>query len=167
MKKIICVAAIDSQRGLADSRGIPWQGKLPTDSKYYLQAIEGGMILMGYGTYVELSEPIRGCNFVASSQARQLRSGFEQVTDAREFLRNSDNDIKVIGGAGLFASIFDLVTDLDLTRVEGDFHCTKFFPEFEEAFVRMAQSEPMVENNITFQFETWQRKNLRTERFKR
>jgi dihydrofolate reductase len=157
MPKFTCVAAIDEKRGLADEHGIPWLGKIPTDVKHYHAEIDGGIILMGYGTYVELSKPFPGRNLVASSQAEELRPGFELVANAREFLQNSQEDVWIFGGAGLFASTFDFATNLHLTRLNGDFHCTKFFPEFEDRFALTSQSEPITENGITFRFETWQR----------
>ena len=157
MPKFTCVAAIDEKRGLADDHGIPWQGKIPSDVKHFRAEIDGGTILMGYGTYVELPKPYPGRNLVASTRAEQLRPGFELVPDAREFLQNTPDDVWVFGGAVLFATTFDLVTDLHLTQLEGDFHCTKFFPEFKGIFMLTSRSGPMTENGITFRFETWQR----------
>jgi len=158
MPKFTCVAAIDERRGLADEHGLPWQGKIPTDVRHYRQEVDGGIILMGYGTYVEMSKPLPGRNVVASHKAGSLRTGFELVADAREFLQNSNEDVFVFGGALLFASTLDLVTDLHLTQLEGDFHCTKFFPEYKHLFKLVSQSEPITENGITFRFETWERK---------
>jgi dihydrofolate reductase len=157
MPKFICVAAIDEKLGLANDSGIPWQGKIPTDVKHYHSEIDGGIILMGYGTYVELSKPFPGRNVVASNSSEQLRPGFELVSDAREFLMASQDDVWVFGGAKLFDSTFDLVTDLHLTQLQGDFQCTKFFPEFKNNFSLKTQSEPITENGITYRFETWQR----------
>jgi len=157
MPKFTCVAAIDERRGLANDHGIPWLGKIPSDVKHYHAEIDGGIILMGYGTYVELTKPIPGRNIVATSQPAELRPGFEPITDAREFLINSPDDVWVFGGAGLFASVFDLVTDLHLTQLEGDFGCTKFFPEYKSDFTLVTQSQPITENGITFRFETWRR----------
>ncbi|HVW23179.1 MAG TPA: dihydrofolate reductase [Candidatus Saccharimonadales bacterium] len=157
MPKFTCVAAIDEKRGLADDHGIPWLGKIPSDVKHYHEEIDGGIILMGYGTYVELTKPIPGRNIVAVGQPIELRPGFEAVTDAREFLINSPDDVWVFGGAGLFASTFDLITDLHLSQLEGDFGCTKFFPEYKNDFTLVTQSQPITENGITFRFETWRR----------
>jgi dihydrofolate reductase len=158
MSEFICVAAIDEKRGLADDNGIPWQGKLPTDVEHYHEEIDGGNILMGYGTYVELAKPFLGRDIVASSKAEQVRPGFELVRDAREFLTTSEDNVWIFGGAGLFASTFDLVTGLHLTQLEGDFRCTKFFPVYKNLFKLITQSEPITENNITYRFETWTKK---------
>lgn len=158
MPKFTCVAAMDEKRGLADDHGLPWQGKIPADVKHYRQEIDGGTILMGYGTYIELTKPIPGRDYVASGSVVRLRPGFELVADAREFLKESKEDIWVFGGAVLFASTFDLVTDLHLTQLDGDFHCTKFFPEYKSKFKLITRSDAIIENGVTYRFETWQRR---------
>ncbi len=154
---IRAIVAIDSKRGMANDKGIPWD--LPTDRAYYRKNTENGIILMGYGTYVEFSKPMHGrTNYVATSKDEQLREGFEAVTDARGFLQKAEEDVWVIGGAGLFASTLDLIDELYVTQLEGDFGCTKFFPEYKDNYELASASEPKTENGITFRFEIWRRK---------
>lgn len=154
------IAAIDDKRGIADDHGIPWQGKLPTDVKYYRDKLKTGTVLMGYGMYKEVSKPYPGgINYVAAQgQMGGLRPGFKPVDDARKFLSEFKGDIWNAGGAALFTSTLDLANELYLTRVQGDFNCTKFFPEFESDFELASSSEPITENGITFHFEVWRRK---------
>ena len=152
------MAAIDEKRGLADDHGIPWRGKLPTDIRYYHQKIKGFDTIMGYGMYMELSKPlVNQTNYVATRRSTELRDGFIIVDDARKFLIEFAKDIWVLGGAGLFASTLDLADELYLTRIDADFHCTKFFPEFEKDFVLKSRSELKTENDITFCFEVWRK----------
>lgn len=155
------IAAIDSRNGIADEHGIPWQGRIPTDVKYYREKLKTGTILMGYGLYKELSDPYPGeINYVATlDKQEKLRAGFEPVYDAREFLeKHKTEDIWNAGGALLFQSTIDLADELYLTRLDQDFNCTKFFPDFEADFARVSQSDPHTENGITFVFEVWARK---------
>lgn len=155
------IAAIDSKRGIADEHGIPWQGKIPSDVHYYHGKIKAmpGTMLMGYGLYKELSKPYEGgTNYVAiKDQAEPLRDGFEPVTDAVEFLKNVQGDAWNLGGALLFQSTFELADELYLTKLGGDFGCTKFFPEYEDKFEQVSQSDPITENGITFRFTVWKR----------
>lgn len=154
------IAAIDDKRGIADEHGIPWQGKIPSDVKYYHDKLKTATVLMGYGVYRELTKPYPGVsNYVATYERNEtLKSGFEPVNDARRFLENIQGDVWNIGGAMLFANTFDLANELYLTRLQGDFGCTKFFPEFENDFELASGGEPMTENGITFHFEVWKRK---------
>ena len=153
------IAALDNKMGMADGHGIPWQGKLPTDVAYFRSKTIHGIVMMGYGWYVEQKLPLpERRNLVATTNPEPLRPGFERVTDAHEFLKNTKEDIWVGGGAGLFASTLDLADELYLTKIEADFHCTKFFPAYEDAFELVSQTEPQVENGLTFQFTVYRRK---------
>jgi dihydrofolate reductase len=153
------IAAIDSKSGMAGEHGIPWQGKIPNEVKYFREKTEGSTILMGYGTYVEFKSPLPNRrNVVASSKTEALKPGFELTPDARQFIQSASEDVWVIGGGGLFSQTLDLADELYLTRINGDFNCSKFFPEFESKFDLRSRSEPQTENAITYYFEIWQRK---------
>lgn len=149
------IAAIDSRGGLATDDGIPWT--LPTDQKFFVETTRSGVILMGFGTYVEFHSPMHGrTNYVATRRTSALKSGFVRVPDAAEFVcEHADETIDNIGGAGLFRSTLSLADELVLTRIDADFHCTKFFPPFERDFRLVRQSEPIEENGVRFTFQTW------------
>lgn len=149
------IAAIDRARGMATDDGIPWT--LPTDQQFFSEQIATGLILMGYGTYVEVEKPLHDhTNYVATHRHAELRPGFEAVHDLPGFLReHASEQIENIGGANLFTTTLALADELVLTRIDGDFGCTKFFPPFEDDFVRTTVSQPVTENGSTFTFETW------------
>lgn len=150
------IAAIDEQRGMANDYGIPWQGKIPKDVKHFRDKTSNSVVLMGFSTYVEFTEPLSDRrNLVASSQNQPLRDGFELVLDARDFLKKSKEDVWVIGGAGLFAQTIDLADELHLTQLEGEFGCTKFFPPFKDRFTLVSESDSITENGITYRFQLW------------
>jgi dihydrofolate reductase len=151
------IAAIDEKRGLANDEGIPWD--LPKEGKYFTDQISSGLILMGLGTYRELKEPFHNrTNHVATRSRQKLRHGFEIVTDTNAFLDNAKDDVWVIGGAQLFASTLKKADKLYITQLEGDFNCTKFFPEFREHFELQESSQPQLEKGVTYRFEIWRRK---------
>jgi len=154
------IAAIDSQLGMANDHGIPWQRKVPSDVAYFRDKTLGSTVLMGYGTYKEFNSPLPDrTNVVASSKAVSLLPGFQLTSDAREFLLRASSDIWVIGGPGLFAQTLDLADELYLTRIEGDFSCTKFFPEFVSGFKKLSSTETISENGISLHFEIWRKNN--------
>jgi dihydrofolate reductase len=154
------IAAIDQMRGIANEHGIPWQGKIPTDTARFHDLTTDGIIVMGYGTYKEYDTPLHDReNFVVSRpDTGELRPGFLLVPDADGFFDEHSNDlIWLIGGAALFTSSLARADELFLTRLDRDYHCTKFFPEFKEAFELVGDDGPLSENEITFHFETWRR----------
>lgn len=154
------IVAVDEKLGIADEHGIPWQGKIPKDVEYYHEKIKTGIILMGYGLYAELNKPlVRGVNYVATGKKdAKLRPGFEPVHDAREFQEQAKEDVWNIGGAMLFASTIDQADELCITQLKGDFHCTKFFPEFKDKFELKSESEEFEQNGIKFRFQVWAKK---------
>ena len=144
---------------MANDHGIPWQGKIPSDVAYFRDKTLHGNVMMGYGWYVEQKQPLpERRNIVATTKDEPMRSGFETAHDAREFLKNFEEDIWVGGGAALFASILDLADELYITQLQGDWHCTKFFPDFKQYFELATEGEPTTENNVTFSFQIWKRK---------
>ncbi len=156
---IKAIVAIDSKRGMANDKGIPWH--LPSDLKYYRSKTLKGSIFMGYGTYVEFDHPFHDrLNYVAIPDDIELRPGFKRVGDARQFLKSFKKDIWVIGGAGLLQETLDLVQELYITQLDQDFKCTKFFPEFKKDYKLVSETKPATENGITFTFQVWERKKV-------
>ena len=154
------IAAIDEKRGLADANGIPWQGRVPADSRYFSEQTAHGVILMGFRTYEEFDHSLHNRrNFVLTSAGTSpLRSGFSSVLDLDEFFEEYALDtVWVIGGAGLFAQTMSFADELYLTQLNADFHCTKFLPEYDHEFLLESDLGSQQENGISFRFEIWRR----------
>lgn len=153
------IAALDQKKGIADDHGIPWMGKIPGDVAYFRSKTKGFPLLMGMGFYSELSKPLKDRrNLVLTTQDIQLRPGFEKISDADKFLNNIKEDVWVGGGAAVFASTLKYADELYLTLIDGDFDCTKFFPDFEHDFIKVSDSPIMQEKGITYRFTIWKRK---------
>lgn len=155
------IAALDEKRGIATDIGIPW--KLPTDQRFFVDQTKDGIILMAAGTYREFTKPMHGrTNYVVTHDPRPLLSGFEAVHEVDLFFREHEGElIQDIGGASLFAQTLRYADELILTQIYADFHCTKFFPEYEQDFELVSHSQMHSENGIRFRFETWHRKRPR------
>lgn len=158
---IRAVVAIDSLRGMATQKGIPWD--LPTDRKYHKELVRDHDVIMGRRTYLEYGKKLPGRrNYIATTTALPTREGATAVPDARKFLqsyRGNGPDIWNDGGAGLFESTFDLIDELYITQIQGDFHCTKFFPTYDKLFDLYIETKPQHENGLTYTFQVWCRKN--------
>lgn len=149
------IVATDSKLGMATQDGIPWT--LPTDQKYFADQLTDGLILMGFHTYDEIAEPLQGrVNYVATRRQVELRDGFVAVPDAVAFAQTHATEVvQNIGGAGLFAGTLHVADELLITRIDADFHCTKFFPDFADSFELTSESAPQRENDLDFTFQTW------------
>jgi len=154
---IRAIAAIDDKRGLATDAGIPWD--IPADVAHERQLTKGGNMLMGLATYKEFdTAPSDRQWYVLTDVDEPLKPGFHAVTDLAAFMVQPPKDLWLFGGAGVFAQTISAADELCLTRIQGDFHCTKFFPEFEADFELTTQEPWQTQNNQTFRFETWTRK---------
>jgi dihydrofolate reductase len=154
------IAAVDSQLGVANDHGIPWQGKIPMDTQYFNDQTFEGIIVMGFRTYQEFDKPLHDReNFVvAKPGSGELRPGFTGLPDFPAFLEQHSQDLVwVIGGAGLFAESIDHADELYITQLDQDFDCTKFFPRFSDTFELTSELGPHLENGISFLFEIWGR----------
>ncbi|MGD0395082.1 MAG: dihydrofolate reductase [Acidimicrobiales bacterium] len=155
---IRAIGAVDDRLGLATDDGIPW--KVPADVEHFRFTVASSDVLMGYATYAEFERPLPGStNFVAARPGSTLRHGFVPVADLDSFLaEHVDAELWVIGGATVYARTLPTVQELSLTRVEGDFGCTKFFPPFESAF-RLVSDDPSppVVGTPNIRFQLWRR----------
>ena len=152
------IVAIDDKLGLADEKGIPW--KIKKDVEYFRENTLNGIVVMGYRTYEEFDKPLPDrLNYVLVRDNTELRPGFLAISDLDKFINDfKEKEIWIIGGAGLFAKTISLAEKLYLTRIRGDFNCTKFFPPFEASFYLDTQSKLTHENGFDFFFEVWRRK---------
>lgn len=153
------IAALDSQLGLADDNGIPWE--LPADKKYFRENTENGIVVMGYQTYLEFKKPLANrLNYVLVRDGSTMRDGFIAINNLDDFLeKNKKNTVWIIGGAKMFAKLIDEANYLYLTRLQSDFHCTKFFPLFDKNYHLVSRSNLLLENDISFYFEVWENNN--------
>ncbi len=155
---IRAIAAVDDKLGISTDTGIPWN--VPADVEHFRELTMSSNVLMGYGTYVEFINPMPGrTNYVATRRTAPLRDGFVVVSDLTMFLAGEiEGDLWIIGGASLYAATLESVQEIALTRVAGDYGCTKFFPAFETLFRLTAEEvPPVVQGTAAIRFQTWQR----------
>jgi dihydrofolate reductase len=151
------IVAIDDKNGIANDKGIPWN--LPADKQYYRDKIKDGVILMGYNTYAELSHPMSDkINYVATRDLSPLKFGFEPITDPAKLLDEINTDVWVIGGAKIFESLLSYADELYITKIDGDYDCTKFFPDYTKDFELVSETEQKTDNSINFKFTVYKKK---------
>ena len=151
---IRAIAAIDDKRGIAAHGAIPWD--IPQDKQYFREKTGHDTVLMGYKTYQEFDQPLPDRhNLVVSRHAYQVRPGFELVHSLEQLLQAPQDDIWVIGGAGLYEAALDYCDELYLTHITGDFQCDRYFPVYEEKFTLKSESTPQTQNGYNFRFAVY------------
>lgn len=116
---------------------------------------------MGWNTFAEnnLKPYGKGRNTVFTRHHEKV-NGIEVARDAVQFLENLKEDTWLIGGGQIFTEALPYATHLYITRIEGDFECDVFFPEFEEYFVLIHAEPARTENGKKFTYQIWEPKKL-------
>ena len=114
---------------------------------------------MGRATYEEFAAPLHDSeNYVLTSATAPLRAGFQAISSVDQLLGAHPNeDVWVIGGAGVYQETIAQAAELLLTQVLHDFHCTKFFPPYQADFELESRSAEHAEGGVTYRFEVWRR----------
>lgn len=150
------IAAIDRQRGLAKHGYMPWH--IPEDERYFTDQTKsfGGNVLTGGVTFRNTYHgPLAGRhNFILTHDTAPI-PGATVVNDLAKFLEEFDGqDLWVAGGAAVFGQVISTGYDMELylTRIDADFGCDQFFPEFESEFKTAEPSEPREQNGFHFSY---------------
>lgn len=116
---------------------IPWHSS--ADFKWFKTCTSGEVVLMGRKTFDSLGKPLPNrTNLVVTRQARIPNVETVHALDAFDPRAFAPREVWVIGGSDIYAQLLPRCSDLYLTvmqrHVEGD----AMFPNFEEAFEKVA-----------------------------
>ena len=129
------VVAMDRNRLIGAGDGLPW--RLPDELRRFKEITMGHAVLMGRTTYESIPvkfRPLPGrTNIVLTRQADYEAPGCIVVHDMDQALTavSADQELMVIGGAGLFAKLMPLVDRLYLTEIDGEYEGDVYFPELD------------------------------------
>ena len=167
--RISLIVAIDSRGGIGKDNTIPWH--ISEDLKRFKRLTTGHTIIMGRKTWDSLpKKPLSGrLNIVLSrnpiknwvnmdpdSPVYFLLDWGPILKIASEWEKGKRNpEVFIIGGAQIFRQAIDMgiVNRLYLTRVEGDFDCDTFFPDYSQ-FKKIINEKEGEENGMKYKYIT-------------
>lgn len=132
MSKTIIIAAIANNNALGKDNDLIWH--LPADLQRFKKVTSGHHIIMGRNTYESIGKPLpnRTSVIITRNKAYSV-PGCLVVHSLQEALEvaKADSQVFIIGGAQIYkeAMATNLVDQLDITRVYGQFDADAFFPE--------------------------------------
>ncbi|KAF0684030.1 Aste57867_23951 [Aphanomyces stellatus] len=177
----IVVAVSRKSWGIGINNAIPW--RLPSDLKHFREitttttdASKQNAVIMGRKTWESLPakfRPLPGrLNVVLTRNAdvaKALESESSPVLAASSFddalakLPESVENVFAIGGGSVYADALGhpACRRAYVTMVDGDFECDAFFPSTmaRRGFVQTASSAVQRENDVAFQFVTFERRH--------
>ncbi len=160
---IKAILAVTKDGGIGNNGTLPWP-KNSEDLKWFKKHTTGQVVVMGRNTwddplmpkplpnrinYVATSRPLEGLDkFIARTFSGPVK---ENVIRLRALF---DQDVFIIGGASLYAECVDLVDEIYLTTVAGDYETdtkidlTKFLNGFTLIYKELTRSNT---------YEIWRR----------
>jgi len=152
----------DRNRLIGRDNALPW--KLPSDMAWFKKSTMGKPILMGRKTHESIGRPLPGrSNLILTRQTDLQIKGctvVHSLDDAKSAVPEAD-EIMVMGGAEIYALLFDQAERLYITEVNAEFEGDAWFPEFDRSLWRKVFCEfhqPDEKNAYSYSFSILERK---------
>lgn len=176
------IVAADDKGGIGKSGGLPW--KLPADLARFRQLTMGGTYIIGRRTWDSLPESMRLANGlpgrVGIVVSKSLPDGWDLKYPSVWLTRSMEHALRlagdegmrfhipaetwIVGGAEIYQQALDLdmVDEIYLTRVRGDFGCDVFWSGVPaEGWGLVSTEFPVGHSSLlgppAYQFEVWRR----------
>ena len=130
--RISLLLAMSENRVIGRDGGLPWH--LSADLKRFKKLTLGHVVIMGRKTFESIGRPLpRRRSIVLSRDPAYAPEGAEAAASLDEALaRAADEDeVFVVGGAGVFAEALPRADRLYLTRVHAEVEGDVVFPELD------------------------------------
>ncbi len=132
------------------------------DMKFFRETTIGHPVVMGKKTFLSLPGALKGRkNYVITHHAEDLPEGVEAVKDLAQFAQvwtNSEEEIFVIGGAGIYAAMLPFCETLYLTEVDQTATADVYFPEFDKSKYDKIELKKGVQDDLTYTFNKYTKK---------
>ncbi len=129
---ISIIAAIGKNNELGKKNQLLWS--LPADMKHFKETTSGHTVIMGQKTYESIGHPLPNRrNIVLTKDIKFKAEGVEisnSLEDTLNSLKDSKEEVFVIGGGQIYKQSFDFADKLYITHVDmTDKDADTFFPE--------------------------------------
>ena len=160
-KKVIHITARGLNGEIGANNKLLWS--IPEDLRFFKESTIGHVVLMGRKTFESLPKPLEGRLVVEVSNRCNLGSlpRDNLVWSLRKSERYSNllstDKIFIAGGAKLYNSTFDIVDELWITQVEGDYPEADTFYNIPESFklVDEIYGDECESTDVGYSFQKW------------
>ena len=152
---------------IAKDRGIGYQNKLlvhlPADLKHFKSVTSSHMVIMGQTTYESMGKALPNRENIVLTKDQNFTLDDARVMysidDALAYANNSgEAEVFFIGGASIYAQSIKFADKLYLTLIDQTYPADTFFPEYENDFELLEESEVYDYNGLKFKYTQWKRK---------
>ncbi len=164
MKQISIIVAIASNNAIGKNNDLLWH--ISKDLKRFKLLTEGHIVIMGKKTYFSLPvHPLpKRTNMVITDIAGEQIDNCIMAYSIDDAVKKMDNQKEnfIIGGGSIYKQFLPLADKLYITRIHQDFVADTFFPEISEKNWKLIEKQDITndnQNNFTYSFEIYKRKN--------
>jgi dihydrofolate reductase len=122
---------------------LPWE--IPDELKHFRQTTLGGTVIMGRKTYDSVGRPMpKRHNIVISRNKELVIEGVDvchTMPDAIKLAKKEDNDIWIIGGAGIYEQGILIADKMYLSYIKKEYEGDTYFPEWNKNNWEIESSE--------------------------
>ncbi len=143
------IVAMTKGRVIGKDNTMPWH--LPEDLKLFKEKTSGHIIAMGRKTYESIGRPLPNReNFVITRSDIDIEGcrTFKSVNECIEAAKEYDKTLFFIGGGQIYAEVIDMVDELHLSFVKGEFDGDTYFPEID--FSKWEETETKEFDQFTY-----------------
>lgn len=154
---------MDEKRGIGKANALMWH--IPGELPRFKRITTGHPIIMGRKTYESIGRVLPNRTNIIITRDRNytvdgavICGSLEQAIEKAKQCEGAD-EMFIIGGGQIFTEALEkrMVHRLYLTLVKGDFGADTFFPEYQQQFPAVLDSEAKSDDTYTYTFETRQR----------
>lgn len=132
------------------------------DMKFFKEMTMGHAVLMGAKTFESLPGALVGRkNYVVTHHPEKLPEGVVAIKDLDGFIQehlDSDEEIFVIGGAGIYTELLEFSDTLYLTEVNKTAHADVYFPQFDKTMYNKSIIKEGYQDDLAYSFVKYTRK---------
>jgi dihydrofolate reductase len=127
---ISIIAALDEKNGIGLKGKLPWH--ISKDLKRFKSLTLGHCVIMGRKTFESIGKALPNRkNIVITKQSGISAKNVSIVNSLEEALEKAGKgEVFIIGGGEVFKQAIGKADKLYLTKVQGDFKCDTFFPDY-------------------------------------
>ncbi len=160
-KMIGLIVAHDKNHVIGNKGMIPW--KIKGEQKRFRELTTGNIVVMGRRSYEEIGRPLPNrMNIVVSTtktfEGENLYTA-KSLKEALELVKDSDKNVYISGGAGLYKEAMPLVQKMYITEIDIEVEGDTFFPQFDLNLYEKEIDETF-EGEISYSYVTYTKKDL-------
>lgn len=134
MKNLSLIVAIGKNNELGINNGLIWH--LKGDMRYFKETTTGHTIIMGRKTFISLHGLLPNRKHIVITSNKDFKYDdvivMNDVKDALNYVKNSNDECFVIGGATIYEEFLDYANKLYITEIDASEKSDVYFPKFDK-----------------------------------